>query len=745
MTALDAGGKPRLAVSPALFAVTVFASAALVFMVQPMAAKLVLPLLGGSPSVWNTSLVFFQSALLAGYLYADALQRIASARRQAMVHGVALVIAALVLPLRITELLGPPSTDLPALWLLGVLAVSLGLPFAILSATAPLTQAWFARTVGRQTGREPYALYAASNFGSLLALLAYPIVVEPLATLDGQRWGWSAGYVAFALLMGGLALLVARSDEAQLDAPPLERGPAITWRLRLTWLGLAAIPSSLMLGVTTHITLDVASAPFLWVIPLALYLATFIIAFQDRPLIPPGVTLFLHAIALPACLALVPFPTGNYLGQFAINLVTFFLVALLCHQHLVARRPPAGRLTEFYLWMSLGGVLGGSFNAFIAPVVFTAVQEYPLVLVLSALARPWASRVEGPFPIVVLIFAGLAAVAGPLMSETFGLDWKVQAALTFMFTAAFLVRHHTFIFVAVVSMLAISAELAGDRIDVRETWRSFFGVLRRSETVVPEMGGAVKMLAHGTTLHGAQATDPSYRCRPLLYYSPETPIGQVFSSVRARNFEMDVGAVGLGTGTVAAFTRPGDRLTFFEIDPLVVRIATDPENFSYTTECAQGVIDYVVGDARLTLADQPPGRFDLLLIDAFSSDAVPAHLLTVEAVKLYLSKLKPDGVLVLHLSNRNLELNKPAMAVAEAAGGFALIQRHTTSASSPPLWESAEDVVIVTRTREALQPYVENVNWKPADPEGVRPWTDDYTNLAGAMYMKLADRWDWLP
>ena len=748
MTTLERAERPAASISPILFAVTTFASAGLVFLVQPMVAKLVLPLLGGSSSVWNTSIAFFQAALLVGYGYAHFLQKIRSVRIQALVHVAALLAAALALPLRVTGALGEPSSDYPSLWLLGVLAVSIGAPFAILSATAPLVQAWHARTIHAETGAEPYVLYAASNLGSLLALLAYPAVVEPLATLHGQTAGWSTGYVAFVVLMATLALFVSRARAATIETPASAAGPAPSWRDRAIWIGLAAIPSSLMLGVTTHITTDVASAPFLWVIPLALYLLTFIIAFSDRPIVSPKLTLMLQAAAVVACAALMPFKSANFMLQLSVHLAAFFLTALMCHQALVARRPDPAHLTEFYLWMSFGGVVGGAFNAFLAPVIFTNVWEYPLVLVLACLARAGLQPVE-PWRWATFALGGIAAAAAPIIALKFGMvdHFKVivGALLVLASVSAFVIRRQMIVFFGLVVLLSISAELVGDRVDVRQSWRSFFGVLRQSEMPVPAMGGAVKMLSHGTTLHGAQAQDPRYMCRPLVYYAPETPIGQVFSHETKRPTPLRVGAVGLGTGAVAAYSRKGDHLTFFEIDPLVIRLSTDPKYFSYTTTCAKGAIDYVVGDARLTLAKQPAGTFDVLLIDAFSSDAVPAHLLTVEAMKGYLAKLKPDGVLIVHLSNRNLELRAPAMAVAEAAGGFALIQRHSPAKGSPPLWESAEDAMIVSRSLAALAPYEADGRWAQTDPTAARPWTDDYMNLAGAMYAQLKVNWPWLP
>ena len=762
MTTLAADAPTRHA-PPALFAITVFSSAALVFLVQPMVAKLVLPLLGGSSSVWNTSMAFFQIALLVGYAYAHGLQRIASVRNQALVHCAALAIAALVLPLRVHELAGPPSSDHPNLWLLTVLTLSIGAPFAVLSATAPLVQAWHARTIGATDGKEPYVLYAASNLGSLIALLAYPLIVEPIFPLAGERYGWSAGYGLFVLLIGGLGFAVSRARTAAVEQRAAAASAPTSWRDRLIWVLLAAIPSSLMLGVTTYITTDVASAPFLWVLPLALYLTTFIIAFQDKPAISPDLTLILQAAAVAACAAMLPFRSAFFGLQLFIHLAAFFLTALMCHQRLVARRPEPGRLTEFYLCLSIGGVVGGGFNAFVAPLIFPDVWEYSIVLVLSCLARPWGDLRRIPIWDWTLLILGVAAAVGTPIAVTFVtphlttrsvvgafdqaelFDMGMKLLLALAVICAFIVRRRALFFLAIIAMLSYASETAADRTDTRQTWRSFFGVLKKSETYVPSIGGRVNMLAHGTTLHGAQAQNATYRCEPMVYYAPRTPIGQVFRLKQTLSSGLRVGAVGLGTGSVAAYVRPGDRLTFFEIDPLVVRISSDPANFSYTTECAKGPVDYVVGDARLTVARQPADSFDILLIDAFSSDAVPAHLLTVEAVRGYLTKLKPEGILILHLSNRNLDLMRPAVAVAHKAGGKSLVQQFRPEKDIQGSWESPEDAVIVARSKAALAGFKASGQWREGNPYTVRPWTDDYTNLAGALYSNLENRWDWLP
>lgn len=749
-----------------LFVLAVFVSAALVFTVEPMMAKLVLPILGGSAAVWNTSLAFFQAALLVGYLYAHALQRLVSLRAQIIAHLAVLALAALVLPLGVSHVLGDPPPDAPALWLVGTLALSVGAPFAALSATAPLLQAWHARAAppeaqgadgrGREGEGGPWGLYAASNLGSLLALIAYPVVIEPTIPLRHQTLDWSAGYLAFVALMAGLGATLWRGAPAH--APVVEAdGARVSWLERARWMVLAAIPSSLMLGVTSYVTTDVGSAPFLWVAPLALYLLTFIIAFQPRPLIAPAAALIVQAAAvLAACALARPMPRAFLLGL-SVHFVAFFFTALVCHQALVARRPARGHLTDFYICLSLGGVVGGAFNAFLAPVLFTTIVEYPAALVLSCLARPWnLAELLKPWRWGFLAVCALSLVAAVLVAHPAGrslTSWvislgpgaQVQIVTILILWAGvlmFRLRDCAPLFALAALILVAGGGRAADRVDVVRYWRGFFGVLRESRLNIPGLGGEIRMLAHGTTLHGAQALAPRFRCQPLVYYAHETPIGQVFDAEAAAKPRLTVGAVGLGTGSVAAYDRASDAFTFFEIDPLVVKVSTDPENFSYVTRCARGVVDYRLGDARLTLTRQPGARFDVLLIDAFSSDSVPAHLLTVEAMRMYLAKIKPDGVIILHLSNRNLELDGPAQAIALAAGGHALLQVHNANPKLPQMWESSEDAVIVARTAEGLGPFAADRRWRPVDPRGVRPWTDDYTNLFGALVRRLQGRWE---
>lgn len=751
-TTIDtAPAAPGDRLTPVLFAIAIFTSASLVFVVQPMVTKLILPMLGGSPAVWNTAMVFFQAALLAGYGYAHLLQRIRSIKAQVGVHLGLLALAALFLPLQVNEILGAPDPAAPILWLLSTLALSVGAPFAVLSATAPLLQAWYARVrAAHADGRNPYVLYAASNLGSFLALLSYPALIEPLATLSGQRWGWTLGYAAFGLMVVGLALVVwRRRIDRSAEPAPLARSAPMSWREKGILILLAAAPSSLMLGVTAHLSTDVASAPFLWVIPLALYLLTFVIAFQNRPWIPLPVTLAVQGAVGAVVVLIVAFRSANWAMAFGIHLVAFFFAALMCHQLLAARRPAPDRLTEFYLLLSVGGVVGGAFTALLAPAIFNMVWEYPLVLVLVGLARPWG---KGPLTRaqVALLLTGAVVALSPVMlslwlnanDEARGAFYRIfpagmgQLAMIMLIPAAicaFLLRNRALAFTAVLVMITLSAQWIARGYDWSYSERSFFGVMRVANAPDPRMGGDVHVLMHGTTLHGAQARNDLNECAPTLYYNTATPIGQSALMVQRRG-PARIGVVGQGSGAMAAYKRPVDRLTFFEIDPMVDQLSRDPQWFSYISDCAEGPVDTVLGDARLTLADQPAGSYDLLIIDAFSSDAVPTHLLTAEAIAGYLRLLKPEGVVLLHLSNRNLEITLPAIAAGQALGVPTLHQIYYESGTAAEMAEASTEAVILGRSEAALADFRADPRWKATRATTVRPWTDDYVNLIGALW-----------
>ena len=748
------GAPDRL--TPILFAVAIFTSAALVFVVQPMVTKLVLPMLGGSPAVWNTAMVFFQTALLAGYGYAHLLQKVGSIKLQVGIHLALLLVAALFLPLSVNGLLGDPDPAAPIMWLLATLTLSVGAPFAVLSATAPLLQAWYARVrAGHADGQNPYVLYAASNLGSFLALLSYPILIEPLATLSGQRWGWSGGYVAFMLMVVALAFTVWRRRLDQTAEPAqLEASAPMSWREKGILVLLAAAPSSLMLGVTSHLSTDVASAPFLWVLPLALYLLTFVIAFQNRPWIPLNITLIIQGATGAIVVLIVAFRSANWALAFGLHLTAFFFAALMCHQLLASRRPPPDRLTEFYLLMSLGGVVGGAFTALLAPVIFNMVWEYPLVLVLVGLARPWGKgRMTGTH--MGTLVAAVAVAASPVLLSIWlnanddarswfyanfplGMDQLAMIMLMPAAICAFLMRDRALVFTAILMMITLSAQWIARGYDWSYSERSFFGVMRVANSPDPRLGGDVHVLMHGTTLHGAQARDGRFDCVPTLYYAAATPIGQAATMIEARG-PARIGVVGQGSGAMATYKRTEDTMTFFEIDPMVNRLSRDPQWFSYISHCASGPINTVLGDARLTLAKETPGSYDLLIIDAFSSDAVPTHLLTAEAIGGYLALLKPDGVVLLHLSNRNLDITLPAVAAAQALGRPSLHQLYYERDDSPEMAEASTEALILSPTAQGLADFHADDRWHTPARTAVRPWTDDYVNLFGSLQRSMFD------
>lgn len=765
-TTLDQASTPPAAapakdrITPVLFAVAIFTSAALVFVVQPMVTKLVLPMLGGSPSVWNTSMVFFQAALLAGYAYAHALQRVKSMKAQLAVHLALLLLAALFLPLKINGLLGDPNPSAPVGWLLATLALSVGAPFGVLSATAPLLQAWYARVrVGHADGQNPYVLYAASNLGSFLALLAYPVVIEPLMSLSGQRAGWSGGYAAFMLMIVALAVVVwQRRFDLSADPAPLAVSPPIAWRDKIVLVLLAAAPSSLMLGVTAHLSTDVASAPFLWVIPLALYLLTFVIAFQERPWISLPITLVLTGAVGAAVVIFTAFRSSAWPMMFALHLFAFFLLALMCHQRLAAKRPAPDRLTEFYLLMSLGGVVGGAFTALLAPVIFDMVWEYPLVLVLVGLARPQKRGEIRKWEVIAFVTALVICVAPPVLSAAFQADWDLAWAFNRHFplrmeqltmivlgvaaVIAFVLRDRTYAYVALLAAMTLSAQYIGRGYDWTFSERSFFGVMRVANRPDPRLGGDVHVLMHGTTLHGAQARDPAFACMPTLYYAPASPIGQTALAVERRAPGVTIGVVGQGSGAMAGYKRGSDRMTFFEIDPMVNTLSRDPKWFTFINGCAQntgsgGAIRTVLGDARLTMRHEQAGSYDMLLIDAFSSDAVPTHLLTREAIEGYLKLLKPTGVVVLHLSNRNLDITGPAEAAARALNAPHLHQMYYESEGAPDMAEASTEVLILSPTEAGLAEFRADPRWESLPDSHVRPWTDDYVNLFGSLWRHI--------
>lgn len=729
---------------PALFAATLFLSALLLFLVQPMFTRLVLPRLGGAPTVWSVAMVFFQAALLAGYAYAHLLIRRLPLGIGALVHLGALAAAALTLPIGIVDVLGPPPQSNIALWLIALFAVSIGLPFAVLSASAPLLQGWFAAS-GHPHAGNPYVLYAASNLGSFAALIAYPIAVEPTLSLQDQTRLWSAGFAVLAVLIAAVSLLVARRPNIGIRDAAAE---PVSARDRAAWLALAAIPAGLVIAVTSYISSDVAAAPFLWVVPLALYLLSFVAVFRDRPWPAPATVARLVPI-LVAPLSVGLLGGGDPLFWFAmiaVNLLAFVLLALLCHGNLYRRRPAPARLTEFYLWVSFGGVLGGIFAALIAPLIFNRTYEYPILLLAGLLVLP-GMFAGGPRRIMAQAGPVLAVAVLAIATQlAFGI--RLPAAADVPFRVALVVLGAVMLFqrnrparlfaLAVLAFVVTALWQPGfNRV---ETLRSFFGV----HHVVETADRRYRALYHGTTLHGAERIEAAGdgRPEPLTYYYFGGPISETIVAVRGAHGGKlrHVGVVGLGTGSLACHSLGEEDWTFFEIDPTVVSIARDPRYFTFISSC-KPQLPVVLGDARLTLAASPR-RFDLIVLDAFSSDVIPVHLLTREALAGYLARLAPGGALVLHISNRHMELARVVAAVGAAEGLVAYLKEDHRPDAVPADFKMNALVAALARRPEDLGDLPSRPGWRELKPDPrVSAWTDDYSNVFGAILRNKLGWW----
>jgi hypothetical protein len=711
-----------------LYAATLFLSAFLLFWVQPLVAKMVLPLLGGAPAVWNTAMMFFQLVLLAGYLYAHVLNRHVSVAIQPWLHGVVVVVAFACLPIGIgTEM--PHAGHSPILWLMARLALSAGLPFFALSASAPLLQTWFARTA-HNGAADPYFLYAASNLGSLLALIGFPLALEPCLTLESQSGLWMLLYAVLAVLLAGSAL-VSRGVRITVSAPAARDAAArIALGERSLWIALAFAPSSLLLGVTSFITSDVASAPLLWVVPLALYLLSFVVTFARRPLIPLPWSLLGQAAAVSLVLLLATLPEPPLWPAMTAHFAAFFLCALVCHGALAARRPQASQLTEFYFCLAIGGALGGIFNALLAPVLFSATYEYPLALVCCCLLRHWAGAARparwGDTLLPLALLAGTCALI--LGWEVIGHASPGLLAGTVLLPpiAVFFLSGRSLAYALAVAAVLAPVTIERNTAGILDHERSFFGVHRvKVDADLPALD-----LVHGTVSHGAEFTDPARWRDEIRYYHPAGPLGQLFAALLAfRSEPQRIAVIGLGSGALACYGRADDSLTFFEIDAAVERFARDTRYFHYLEQCGRRS-KIVLGDARLSLNAATSDRFDLLILDAFSSDAIPVHLLTREALQLYLDRLAEHGLLLLHISNQHLKLWPMLHATAAEMG---LAQRHQLflpSAEQKAAGATGSEWIVMSRSEADLAFLDAKPFWTRAAPSRlVRPWTDDFSNI----------------
>jgi hypothetical protein len=739
------GAAARPAAVLAIYIAAIFLSAATLFAVEPMFTKIVLPQLGGAPSVWSIAIAFFQTGLFAGYAYAHLITRWFPAGTAVMVHVAVMLAATLFLPLAIAAGWERPPAHGETLWLIGLFAMSIGLPFFALSANGPLLQAWFARS-GQPGASNPYFLYAASNVGSFLALVSYPLVVEPFMRLSDQVRAWTLMFYALIALIATCGvLLIWHRAGAYSGASREETAAPPRWHDAMAWIALSAVPAGLLIAVTAYISTDIASAPFLWVIPLALYLATFVIAFQRRPIIPHWLAVYVQPFFIVAIAAIMIFDVQRFeLLVAAVNVAGFFVTALVCHSELARRRPAPAHLTAFYMWMSAGGMIGGISTALIAPHVFSWVAEYPLLIALAILCRPdlaWpTSRREQAFCVLVLALAALGTV--PAWTHDYQLaDWRFEGIIAVLLVLSLVFSGEPLTFAALIVFAFMVQMLYGPDVDQRVNVRSFFGVNKITSH------GEFRVLTNGTTIHGAERiadieASGDKRPEPLTYYHAHSALVRVIKAVRARRAgSIRIGIVGLGTGSLSCYAEPGDTLRFFEIDPAVVQIARDATRFNFLSRCASGA-SILIGDARLTLGDEADQFYDVIVVDAFSSDTIPIHLLTREAMRLYLQKLAPGGLIAVHLSNWYLELASVVAGIAHANGLIARTNPEDGDEHKDvDQYKFTSTVTVAARMDEDFGALANSENgWPIEQPDRTqRTWTDDYCNIVGAIIRKLRD------
>lgn len=726
--------------SRGLFLLTILTGSFLLFLVQPMIARMALPRLGGAPAVWNSAMLVYQALLLGGYAYAHRLAR-EPARRQAIIHITLFAVALLWLPLGLVDM-NPPADGSPIFWVPWLLVASIGPLFFVVAAQAPLMQRWYA--ISGNKG-EPYALYAASNIGSFAGLLTYPLLVEPFTALYSQKWLWSGIYLALMALVAICALQVWRaSGSIFANAEPEEKAEHISWSRRLYWVALAAVPSGLMLSTTSHLTTDLMAMPLLWVIPLAIYLLSFSVAFADNQRPAYWISRFTPLVMVVAGSFIFLQGSKGAINGLAASLGLLFTVAVALHNEMYRTRPAPSQLTGFYLMMSVGGVVGGLFCAIIAPLLFNWTWEHPLLILAAALLLPKITlipmdKTDGKIPFVMAGFGLLALVLGvfgAISEPEYVSVTKVVIASVVIALGAVVAGFRVPFLLAMAGLLTLNGGYYNAQMSLDGArMRSYFGTY----TVNASDSGRVRWLTHGTTMHGMQLLDEP--TRPISYYSENSGIGKAL----ARTPELfgpnaSVGIVGLGTGTLACYRQPGQKWQFFEIDPLMVEIARDKKVFSFLEKCAADAT-ITLGDARLTLAEVPKGQFDVLALDAFSSDAIPLHLLTREAFATYGRALKPDGLLIVHISNRYIDLN-PVVAAEAKANGWSAALRHdgpteemVNKGARPSLWialsRNPEKLAQLTgKLDKKKSAYYDADQWLELDsPNNMRAWTDDYASV----------------
>jgi SAM-dependent methyltransferase len=715
--------------------ITILAGSFLLFLVQPMVARMALPRLGGAPNVWNSAMLVYQALLLAGYAYAHLLSRLPIGR-QALVHLAVLVVAGLTLPITLADI-APPAPGSEALWVPWLLVLSVGPVFFAVSAQAPLMQRWFAAS---PAASDPYPLYAASNLGSFAGLLAYPLLAEPLLPLATQSRAWAVGFALLVVLVA-VAALARRGVPGASPATPAQAGAAApSTRTILLWLALSAVPSGLMLSTTTFLTTDNFAMPLLWVIPLGLYLLSFSVAFASRRRLAETLVLLAPlVICADGAMAVLAAERPTMLAG-AASLVMLFVIGVALHSRLYEMRPEPARLTQFYLVMSAGGALGGLFTALIAPLLFDWTWEHPLLILAAAGLLPlgaW-SRIAGRlFPnertlrlalilLLFVLFMGATWLHGALQE---GQSWTVPELAMFALLVAIAVvlaaRRGTFVIASAALLAALGGFTQVQKTLEQVRTRSYFGIY-----TVTDYASGERVLKHGTTLHGIQLRDPQRATQPTAYYGATSGAGRaLLASERLFGPRARVGVVGLGVGTLACYRRPGQAWTFFEIDPEVLAYSQRGQ-FTYLERCAKDA-PVVIGDARLELAKLPPDSFDILLVDAFSSDAIPLHLLTDEAAGVYFRALADDGLLLIHISNRFVDL-EPVLAALARERGLAAARRsdmHPDSEIEVGNDLSSSNWVALSRDPAKLAALTGGGGWKPLRPPAGDVWRDDFASI----------------
>ena len=717
-----------------LFVFTILLGSFLLFLVQPLVARLALPQLGGAPNVWNSAMLVYQALLLGGYAYAHILSR-ATLRRQALVHLALMALALLTLPIALADVPQPAGWEV--FWVPLLLVATIGPLFFIVAAQAPLVQRWYAAD---PDAGDPYWLYGASNIGSFAGLLSYPLLLEPNLSLEGQSTVWAAGYVLLIACMAALAWLRWRAPRAAegtaLEDVP-DDGEPIGWRRILFWLALSAVPSGLMLSPTTHLTTDIVAMPLLWVLPLGLYLLSFVFAFNERSALGFALTRTAPTILLLAgAMAMVSRGSDGVSLALAAVLM-LFVVATALHRRLYASRPAPAQLTRFYLVMSAGGALGGVFAAIVAPLLFDWVWEHPLLVLAAGALLPqnpliaWMGRVgldaRGRLVARLALVAG-AALLGLWMAHA--LDNAESFTVHLLLLAIALLgvlalgKRWAFLAILLIAMLARGGwdTLEESAQGIRE--RSYFGVYTIRQHSDPD----TRLLLHGTTIHGRQFRDSERRRAPTSYYGPTSGVGLALSGAREiYGPGAQIGVIGLGTGTLACYREPGQDYTFYEIDPMVVEYSRDGV-FSFLSDCAPEA-DIHLGDARLALESEPPQQYDVLAVDAFSSDAIPLHLLTREAMHTYGRALKPDGLMLVHISNRYLDL-RPVIAAHAAENGWIALMRDDPAVRedgiSASFWVAiASDPKPIARLLLSSP----QTDWIELDDPAPQVWTDDFASI----------------